>query len=58
MRELNLNKLTYYPGEAEAQGLLHNFAANTTIAIALVSIFVFDQLCQKFTGRGAPGRAV
>ena len=45
-------------GEAVAQGFLHNFAGLTTFAIALVSIYVFDQLCQKITGRRAPGRAV
>ena len=58
MRVLILILLTFYAGEAVAQGFLHNFAGMTTFAIALVSIYVFDQLCQKITGRRAPGRAV
>jgi exosortase/archaeosortase family protein len=58
MRVLILILLTYYAGEAVAQGFLHNFAGMTTFGIALVSIYLFDQLCQKITGRGAPGPAV
>ena len=58
VRVLILILLTYHAGEAAAQGFLHNFAGMTTFAIALVSIYVFDQLCQKITGRRAPGRAV
>lgn len=58
MRVLILILLTFYAGEAVAQGFLHNFAGMTTFAIALVSIYLFDLLCQKITRRGGSGRAV
>ncbi|MEM9085911.1 MAG: exosortase V [Pseudomonadota bacterium] len=44
VRVLILILLTYYAGEAAAQGFLHNFAGMTTFAIALVTMFLVDQL--------------
>lgn len=43
-RVLILVLLTYYAGEAAAQGFLHNFAGMTTFAIALVTIYLLDKL--------------
>lgn len=36
--------LTYYSGEAAAQGFLHDFAGMTTFMTALISIFLLDHL--------------
>lgn len=44
VRVLILILLTYYAGEAAAQGFLHNFAGMTTFAIALVTMFLVDQV--------------
>lgn len=54
MRVLILILLTVHAGEAAAQGFLHNFAGMTTFAVSLVSIYVFDQLCQKIFGLRKP----
>ena len=54
MRVLILILLTFHVGEAAAQGFLHNFAGMTTFAVALVSIYVFDRLCQKIFGLWKP----
>lgn len=47
MRVLLLILITYYWGEAAAQGFLHNFAGLTTFAISLVTIYVLDKLLQR-----------
>ena len=47
MRVLLLILITYYGGEAAAQGFLHNFAGLTTFAISLVTIYVLDKLLQR-----------
>lgn len=46
VRVLILVLLTYYAGDAAAQGFLHNFAGMTTFAVALVSIYLIDKLAQ------------
>lgn len=58
VRVLILILLTYYAGEAAAQGFLHNFAGMTTFAIALVTMFLVDQLMlvvwRALSGRKKP----
>ncbi len=44
VRILFLVLLTYYGGEAMAQGFLHDFAGMTTFMTALVTIFLIDHL--------------
>lgn len=44
MRVIILVLLTYYAGEAVAQGFLHYFAGMTTFAIALVTIYLVDHV--------------
>ena len=44
VRVLILILITFHVGEVAAQGFLHNFAGMTTFAIALVTMFVVDQL--------------
>ena len=44
VRVLILILITFHVGEAAAQGFLHNFAGMTTFAIALVTMFVVDQV--------------
>lgn len=44
VRILFLVLLTYYGGEAVAQGFLHDFAGMTTFMTALLSIFLLDHL--------------
>lgn len=39
--------LTYYGGEAAAQGFLHDFAGMTTFFTALVTIFAVDELTSR-----------
>jgi exosortase/archaeosortase family protein len=36
--------ITYYLGEAAAQGFLHDFAGLTMFAVALLSVFVIDSI--------------
>jgi exosortase len=50
VRVLILILLTYYAGDAAAQGFLHSFAGMTTFAVALVSIFLIDKLAQRAMG--------
>lgn len=47
VRILFLVLLTYYGGEAVAQGFLHQFAGLTMFLIALIAIFSFDYLLGK-----------
>jgi exosortase len=51
VRVIILVLLTYYAGEAAAQGFLHYFAGMTTFAIALVTIYLIDKLAQQVLGR-------
>jgi exosortase len=51
VRVIILVLLTYYAGEAAAQGFLHYFAGMTTFAVALVSIYLIDKLAQQVLGR-------
>lgn len=51
VRVIILVLLTYYAGEAAAQGFLHYFAGMTTFAIALVTIYLIDKLAQQILGR-------
>ena len=43
VRVLALILITYYFGEAAAQGFLHNFAGLTMFLAALISIFAYDE---------------
>lgn len=47
VRVVILVLLTYYAGEAVAQGFLHYFAGMTTFAVALVSIYLIDKLARR-----------
>lgn len=47
VRVLILILLTYYAGEATAQGFLHNFAGILMFAIALLFIFLLDEVLKK-----------
>ncbi len=51
MRVIILILLTYYAGEATAQGFLHNFAGLFMFAIALVTIFAIDELVRPLWQR-------
>jgi exosortase len=51
VRVIILVLLTYYAGEAAAQGFLHYFAGMTTFAIALVTIYLIDKLAQQVLSR-------
>lgn len=51
VRVIILVLLTYYAGEATAQGFLHYFAGMTTFAVALVTIYLIDRLAQHILGR-------
>jgi hypothetical protein len=44
--------ITYYLGEAAAQGFLHDFAGLTVFLVALVSIIGVDSLFTKLRTRG------
>jgi exosortase len=44
IRVILLILITYYLGEAAAQGFLHDFAGLTMFAVALVTVFVIDSL--------------
>jgi exosortase len=44
IRVLILILITYYFGEAAAQGFLHDFAGLTMFAVALLSVFVVDSI--------------
>lgn len=47
MRVLILILITFYVGEAAAQGFLHNFSGLVTFAIALTTIYLIDIAGQK-----------
>lgn len=47
VRVLVLILITYYLGEAAAQGFLHNFAGLTMFLVALLSIFAYDEAVYK-----------
>jgi exosortase len=51
VRIMFLVLLTYYGGEAMAQGFLHDFAGMTTFMTALISIFLLDHLVGKLWPR-------
>jgi exosortase len=44
IRVIILILITYYLGEAAAQGFLHDFAGLTMFAVALLSVFVIDSI--------------
>ena len=44
IRVIILILITYYLGEAAAQGFLHDFAGMTMFAVALLSVFVVDSI--------------
>lgn len=48
IRVLTLILITYYMGEAAAQGFLHDFAGLLMFAVALFTIFAFDELVSPF----------
>ena len=50
--------LTYHAGEATAQGFLHNFAGLFMFAIALVMIFLADELLRPLWYRYVKRRGV
>ena len=51
IRVLILILLTYYAGEAAAQGFLHNFAGILMFAVALLFIFVLDEILKRSLDR-------
>lgn len=53
MRVLILVLVTYYAGEAAAQGFLHDFAGLTVFLVALISIFGLDALITRLRHRTA-----
>jgi exosortase/archaeosortase family protein len=48
---LSLVLITYYLGEAAAQGFLHDFAGLTVFLVALVSIIAVDSLFTRLRSR-------
>lgn len=56
VRVLILILLTYYAGEAAAQGFLHNFAGLTMFAAALLILFAIDSAVGPLLGRFRRGR--
>lgn len=59
VRVLCLILLTYYAGEAAAQGFLHNFAGLLMFSVAVISIFAIDVALKKIWDRfvASPDRA-
>lgn len=57
VRVLILILLTYYAGEAAAQGFLHNFAGILMFALALMFIFILDEVLKRSWDRMAARRA-
>jgi exosortase len=51
IRVIILILITYYSGEAAAQGFLHNFAGLTMFAFALISIFAIDSVLEPLWRR-------
>lgn len=54
VRVLILILLTYYAGEAAAQGFLHNFAGIVMFAVALASVFALDSVLKPLWNRIVP----
>jgi exosortase/archaeosortase family protein len=57
VRVLTLVLITYYLGEAAAQGFLHEMAGLLMFAVALFSIFALDQLAGPWIRRADVARA-
>lgn len=55
IRILILILLTYYGGEAAAQGFLHDFAGITMFMTALLTIFAIDSLLEQLITRSRQG---
>jgi exosortase/archaeosortase family protein len=58
VRVIVLVLVTYYLGEAAAQGFVHDFAGLLMFAVALLTIFAIDQAAtplytKRFAGRKA-----
>jgi exosortase/archaeosortase family protein len=51
VRVLILILLTYYAGEAAAQGFLHNFAGIVMFAVAIASVFALDSVLKPLWNR-------
>jgi len=51
VRVMVLVLVTYYLGEAAAQGFLHDFAGLLMFAVALLTIFAIDQIATPFYSR-------
>jgi exosortase len=56
VRVLVLVLVTYYLGDAAAQGFIHDFAGLLMFAVALLTIFAIDQLASPLYGRHYPER--
>lgn len=54
IRVLVLILITYYLGEAAAQGFLHDFAGLLMFAVALVTIFALDSIYSRVVARRRP----
>lgn len=54
VRVLILVLITYYMGNAAAQGFLHDFAGFLMFAVAMTGVFVFDKLAEPLRRRLAP----
>ena len=56
IRVLTLILLTYHAGEAAAQGFLHNFAGMFMFAVALIAIYLADEVLRpvwlRYTAEG------
>jgi exosortase/archaeosortase family protein len=48
VRVIILVLITYYFGEAAAQGFLHDLAGLTLFAVALATIFAIDRIASPF----------
>jgi exosortase len=55
VRVIVLVLVTYYLGEAAAQGFLHDFAGLLMFAVALLTIFAIDQLATPLYSRRSVG---
>lgn len=55
VRVITLILLTYYAGEAAAQGFLHNFAGITMFIISVLGIFAVDSIASPLRRRLARG---
>ena len=57
VRVLVLILITYYLGEAAAQGFLHEFAGLVMFSIALITIFAVDEALLRFSNRRTTRKA-